>query len=159
MLYILYKLLLDNYIEAYFSTTVGVCRWCTLSPVLFYIFLENIIYKTLTTIALSFLLVESRCGTTFCNIDLIEGADKELQNLMDRLKVQTHGMETNTVKVIQNDKAEIFINGVWIRMATAPPSMTRLDRVWCNHDIRLTTKLYKLYKLIVVPILFYGCET
>lgn len=78
----------------------------------FYIFLENIIHKTLTTITLSFLLVESRCGTTFCNIDLIAGADKELQNLIDRLKVKTHGMETKTVMVIENDKVEIFMNRV-----------------------------------------------
>ena len=44
-----------------------------------------------------------------------------------------------------------------IRIATATAAMARLNRVW-RSNISFTSK-YKLYRVLVVSILLYGCET
>ena len=113
--------LLNNQIGDYFKTTVGVRQGCLLSPVLFNLFLENIMRETLhdfnSTISIG--------GRTINNlrfaddIDLMGGSNRELQDLTKRLeeKAGAYGMEVSTekskvlVNSTTNTHAEIYMNG------------------------------------------------
>ena len=88
--------LLGSQVGEYFKTTVGVRQGCLLSPVLFNLFLENIMRETLH----DFTPTVSIGGRPLCNlrfaddIDLIAGSNSELQDLTDRLTSRStaHGM-------------------------------------------------------------------
>lgn len=113
--------LLNNQIGDYFKTTVGVRQGCLLSPVLFNLFLENIMRETLydfhSTISIG--------GRTINNlrfaddIDLMGGSNRELQDLTKRLEERAgaYGMEVSTekskvlVNSTTNTHAEIYMNG------------------------------------------------
>ena len=113
--------LLNNQIGDYFKTTVGVRQGCLLSPVLFNLFLENIMRETLH----DFHSTISVGGRTINNlrfaddIDLLGGSNEELQDLTRRLEERAgaYGMEVSTEKskILVNStnsvKAEIFMNG------------------------------------------------
>ena len=47
---------------------------------------------------------------------------------------------------------------VCIRIDSAMPTMTRLNRIWQRNTISFASK-FKLYKSLVTSILLYGCET
>ena len=51
-----------------------------------------------------------------------------------------------------------FSAEIWIRIASAVPAMARLIRIWWYNTFSFTSK-FKLYRSLVTPILFYGCET
>ena len=94
--------LLNNNIGEYFCTSVGVRQGCLLSPVLFNLFLENIMRETL----LDFHSTISVGGRPICNlrfaddIDLLGGSNEELQDLTDRLvdRARAYGMEVSSEK-------------------------------------------------------------
>ena len=100
--------LLNKQLGELFRTTVGVCQGCPLTPVLFNIFLENIMQETLqdvnTTISIG--------GRPICNlcfvddIDLMGDSDNELQDLTTRLeeKARTYGMK------VSSEKSTILVN-------------------------------------------------
>ena len=100
--------LLSGELGEYFLTTVGVRQGCILSPVLFNIFLENIMQDALKN-------YESKVsigGRQLCNlrfaddIDLIGRTEKELQELTTRLEksASAFGME------ISSEKSKILVN-------------------------------------------------
>ena len=103
------SVLLNNEIGEEFQTTVGVRQGCLLSPVLFNIFLERIMYEALdghhTSISIG--------GRTISNlrfaddIDLMAGSNQELQQLTDRLATSAanYGMEIST------EKSKVMVNG------------------------------------------------
>ena len=114
--------LLGNNLGEFFNTTVGVRQGCILSPVLFNIFLENIMQDALkshkTTITIG--------GRPLCNlrfaddIDLIGKSESELQQLTTKLEESAgaYGMEISAEKskvLVNNDrttlKTEIQMNG------------------------------------------------
>ena len=113
--------LLNNQIGDYFKTSVGVRQGCLLSPVLFNLFLENIMRETLhdfhSTISIG--------GRTINNlrfaddIDLMGGSNTELQDLTNRLteRAGAYGMEVSTekskvmVNSTSNTTAQIYMNG------------------------------------------------
>ena len=112
--------LLGSQVGDYFKTTVGVRQGCLLSPVLFNLFLENIMRETLH----DFTPTVSIGGRPLCNlrfaddIDLIAGSNSELQDLTDRLTSRStaHGMEVSSEKSkilvnAENKKANIIMNG------------------------------------------------
>ena len=112
--------LLGSQVGDYFKTPVGVRQGCLLSPVLFNLFLENIMRETLHEFTPSI----SIGGRPLCNlrfaddIDLIAGSNQELQDLTDRLtsRATAHGMEVSSEKskVLVNTtdkKANIVMNG------------------------------------------------
>ena len=110
------QFLLTNQLGELFQTTVGVKHGCLLSPVLFNLFLEIIMQEILqdhhTSISIG--------GRPLCNlqfaddIDLMEGSNNELQDLMSRLtaRASAYGMEVSTEKskVKVNSTNEISVN-------------------------------------------------
>ena len=100
--------LLNSDIGDFFKTTVGVRQGCLLSPVLFNLFLENIMRETL----LDFHSTISIGGRPISNlrfaddIDLMGGSNQELQNLTDRLTARSgaYGME------VSSEKSKIMVN-------------------------------------------------
>ena len=92
----------------FFHTSVGVRQGCLLSPVLFNIYLENIMRETLH----DFFTSISIGGRPLCNlrfaddIDLLGGSETELQDLTTRLEraAGAHGME------ISSEKSKVMVN-------------------------------------------------
>ena len=101
--------LLGSEVGNFFKIKVGVRQGCLLSPVLFNIFLENIMRETLqdfdTTISVG--------GRAICNlrfaddIDLMGGTNAELQSLTNRLvdRAGSYGME------VSSEKSKVMVNG------------------------------------------------
>ena len=113
--------LLNSDIGDYFKTTVGVRQGCLLSPILFNLFLENIMRETL----LGFKSTVPIGGRTINNlrfaddIDLMAGSNTELQDLTSRLEKRAgaYGMEVSSekskimVNSANNTPAQISMNG------------------------------------------------
>jgi len=113
--------LLNCQIGESFKTKVGVRQGCILSPILFNIYLENIMQETLQNHHTS-ITIGGRpiCNLRFADdIDLMAGTKHELQDLTNKLEnsAGAYGMEISTEKskVMTNSKnninAEIFMNG------------------------------------------------
>ena len=100
--------LLNNNVSNYFRTTVSVRQGCLLSPILFNLYLENIMRETLH----NFKSTISTGGRTISNlrfaddIDLMWGSNDELQELTDRLSnsAREYGME------ISSEKSTVMVN-------------------------------------------------
>ena len=102
--------LLNSQVGEFFRTTVGVRQGCLLSPVLFNLYLENIMREALeghqTSISIG--------GRPLCNlrfaddIDLMGGSNQELQSLTDKLadRAGAYGMEVST------DKSKVMVNSI-----------------------------------------------
>ena len=94
--------LINNVTGNFFDTTVGIRQGCLLSPVLFNIFLEQIMINTLhehtSTISIG---GHNISNLRFADdIDLIAGSNTELQVLTNRLAEtsKAHGMEISHEK-------------------------------------------------------------
>lgn len=121
--------LLNSSIGEFFKTTVGVRQGCLLSPVLFNLYLENIMRETLhdfeSTISIG--------GRTINNlrfaddIDLMGGSNSELQDLTSRLasRSRAYGMEVSSekskvmVNSANNTPAQITMNGQQLEVVDA----------------------------------------
>ena len=100
--------LLNNNRGDFFKTTVGVRQGCLLSPVLFNIYLENIMQETLFDFHTS-ITIGGRpiCNLRFADdIDLMGGSEAELQDLTTRLEETStaYGMEVSA------EKSKILVN-------------------------------------------------
>ena len=115
--------LINNVTGSFFNTTVGVRQGCLLSPVLFNIFLEQIMINTLdeytSTISIGGRKISNLRFAD--DIDLIAGSNTELQDLTNRLveSSKAHGMEISQeksktmVNSKNNDKcAKIYMDGI-----------------------------------------------
>ena len=91
--------ILNNKTGDFFHTTVGVRQGCLLSPVLFNIFLEQIMQETLhnhkSTISVGGRIINNLRFAD--DIDLIAGTNSELQELTNRLSEASkdYGMEVS----------------------------------------------------------------
>ena len=100
--------LLKNQLGELFRTTVRVRQRCSLSPVLFKIFIENTMQETLqdvnTAISIGGRAIYNLLFAD--NIDLIGGSDNELQDLTTILEdmSRTGGME------ISSEKSKVIVN-------------------------------------------------
>ena len=115
--------LINNVTGSFFNITVGVRQGCLLSPVLFNIFLEQIMINTLdeytSTISIGGRKISNLRFAD--DIDLIAGSNTELQDLTNRLveSSKAHGMEISQeksktmVNSKNNDKcAKIYMDGI-----------------------------------------------
>ena len=100
--------LINNITGSFFNTNVGVRQGCLLSPVLFNIFLEqimlNILHEHSSTISIGGRNISNLRFTD--DIDLIAGSNRELQELTNRLveSSKAHGME------ISQEKSKTMVN-------------------------------------------------
>ena len=100
--------LLNNNASNYFRTTVGVRQGCLLSPILFNLYLENIMRETLhnfkSTISIGGPIISNLRFAD--DIDLMGGNNDELQELTDRLSnsAREYGME------ISSEKSKVMVN-------------------------------------------------
>ena len=112
--------ILNNKTEDFFHTTVGVRQGCMLSPVLFNIFLEQIMQETLhnhkSTISVGGMIINNLRFAD--DIDLIAGTNSELQELTNRLSEASkdYGMEVSkekskTMVNSKNESATIMMDG------------------------------------------------
>ena len=119
--------LLNNEIGGYFKTTVGVRQGCLLSPVLFNLYLENIMRETL----LNFESTISIGGRKVNNlrfaddIDLMGGSNSELQDLTDRLarRSDAYGME------VSSEKSKVMVNSINSSTANITMNGQQLEEV------------------------------
>ena len=121
--------LLNNQAGEFFRTTVGVRQGCLLSPVLFNIYLENIMRETLQNHHTSISIGGRRiCDLRFADdIDLMGGSNEELQILTDKLVERSgaYGMEVSAeknkvmVKSVNNISADITMNDQQLEEVTA----------------------------------------
>ena len=100
--------LLNNNISNYFRTTVSVPQGCLLSPILFNLYLENIMREKLHNFK-STISIEGRIISNLRfadDIDLMGGNNDELQELTDRLSnsAREYGME------ISSEKSKVMAN-------------------------------------------------
>ena len=93
---------LNNSTSDYFKTTVSVRQGCLLSPVLFNLYLENIMRETLHSFKSSFSIGRRTISNLrFADdIDLVGGSNNELQKFTDRLSksARVYGMEVSSEK-------------------------------------------------------------
>ncbi|KAL8579713.1 hypothetical protein ACOMHN_034789 [Nucella lapillus] len=100
--------LLNNHIGELFRTTVGVRQGCLLSPVLFNIYLENIMTEALSGFQPSIYI--NGCPISNLrftdDIDLTAGTERELQDLTTRLETRSKafGME------VSDEKSKTLLN-------------------------------------------------
>ena len=117
------EVLINNITGRFFNTTVGVIQGCLLSPVLFNIFLEQIIINTLhehtSTISIGGKYISNLRFAD--DIDLIAGSNRELQELTNRLveSSKVYGIEisqgkSKTMVNSKNDdkNANIYMDGI-----------------------------------------------
>ena len=101
--------LLNNNTSEYFRTTVGVRQGCLLSPVLFNLYLEQIMRDTLHNFESSISIGGRKISNLrFADdIDLMGGSNSELQELTDRLSnsAKAYGMEVSC------EKSKVMVNG------------------------------------------------
>jgi len=156
--------LLNNQVGDYFKTTVGVRQGCLLSPVLFNLFLENIMRETLhdfhSTISIG--------GRPLNNlrfaddIDLMGGSNRELQNLTTRLdnRAGAYGMEVSSekskvpVNSTSNATAKIYMNGQQLEEVDAfkylGATLTKDGRSTTEIKVRLSMATSSMTKLTTI---------
>ena len=155
------SVILNNNIGEPFSTTVGVRQGCLLSPVLFNLFLENIMREVLD----SFDSSVSLGGRIISNlrfaddIDLIAKSNQELQELTDRLadRSRAYGMEVSSVKSkvmvnsLDNATANITLNGETLEVVESfkylGSTLTKDGRTDREIEIRLAQASAAMSKL------------
>ena len=99
--------LLNSHLREFFKRTVGVRQGCLLSPVLFNLFLEQIMQEALHGHH-TFISIGGRpiCNLRFADdIDLMDGSNGELQDLTNKLvnRATACEMKASTVKEQDHD--------------------------------------------------------
>lgn len=102
--------LLNNQIGYFFPTTIGVRQGCVLSPILYNLFLEQIMLETFqdhhTSISINGGAI---CKLRFADdIDLLAGSNLELQELTNKLveRAGAYAMEIST------EKSKVMVNSI-----------------------------------------------
>lgn len=173
--------LLNNQIGYFFPTTIGVRQGCVLSPILYNLFLEQIMLETFqdhhTSISIN--------GGAICKLRFADDIDLLAIKLVERAGAYAMEISTEKSKVMVNSikdtTTNITIGGqkleevegfkylgatfskdgsciadIRIRIATATAVMSRLQKIFRSKSINFCTK-YLLFKLLVVSILLFGC--
>ena len=132
------EVVFNSNIRDWFRTTVGVRQGCLPSPTRLNIFLERIMTDALEdhegTVSIG-----SRKITNLCFADDTEGLageEQELAKLVERL-----------------DKPEVLS-----RIAQTIAALTRLNPVWNNMNVSLSSKV-RLMRSLVTSIFLYACES
>ena len=153
--------LLNNNVGNYFRTTVGVRQGCFISPILFNLYLENIMIETLhnfkSTISIGGRIISNLRFAD--DIDLMGGNNDELQELTDRLSnsAREYGMEISSEKSKvmvnsgDNATAQISMNGQQLEEVMAfkylGATLTKDGRSSAEIKIRLAIAIASMVKL------------
>ena len=156
--------LLDNNVSNFFRTTVGVRQGCLLSPILFNLYLENIMRETLhnlkSTISIGRRIISNLRFSD--DIDSMGGNNDELQELTDRLSnsAREYGMQISSKKSKvmvnsgDNTTVQISMNGQQLEEVMAfkylGATLTKDGRSTAEIKIRLaiaTASMVKLNKI------------
>ena len=137
--------LMNGSIGELFRTTVGVRQGCLLSPTLFNIFLERIMFDAL----------EEHDGKVS-----IGGRNITNQRIQREIKVKGQKLGTETSfkylgAVVLDDRSK---QEVLSRTAEATTALTKLKPIWTDNNISLGSKV-KLMHSLVISIFLYACES
>ena len=176
---------MNGSIGEWFKTTVGVRQGCLLSPNLFNIFLERIMFDALEEhdgkVGIG--------GRTIANlrfaddIDALAEEEQELEALVKSLdkictryktklrtnsandiqrKIKVKGQKLGTVTSSKYLGAVVSDDGskpeVLSRIAHATAALTKLKPIWRDNNISLGSKV-KLMRSLVISIFLYACES
>ncbi|KAL8578621.1 hypothetical protein ACOMHN_007079 [Nucella lapillus] len=153
--------LLNNQIGEFFRSTVGVHQGCPLSPVLFDIYLENIMTEALSGFQPSISINgRSVCNLRFADdIDLTAGTEKELEDLITRLETRSKafGMEvsdekTKTLLVTCTTREKKILDHCYTTIAGAYRSLTRAPLGRSDHATVFLVPVYRQRVKTIKPV-------
>ena len=155
------SVLLDNNVSNFFRTTVGVRQGCLFSPILFSLYLENIMRETLhnfkSTISIGRRIISNLRFSD--DIDPMRGNNDELQELTNRLSnsAREYGMEQKSKVMVNNGDnttVQISMNAQQLEEVMAfkylGATLTKYGRSTAEIKMRLaiaTASIVKLNKI------------
>ena len=180
--------LLNSQLEEFFKTTVGVRQGCSLSPILFKLFLEKIMqeafYDHHTSISIGgrpkdlpvTLILWVATMVKFKTLPADRATAYGMEVGTEKSKIVTNSMNNISADIISmnGQKLEDLTSfkylgtnlckdctcsaEVCIRIASALAAMARLNRICWCNTISFSNK-FQLLKSLVTSILLYSCET